>query len=138
MCEDIAIGVVSQILGEFHEALRVIEYATGESEAAGRHGRQARTVVECMIVAVNEPGFDLVHVLRSEAELLADSNGHPGSLCMGRLQIRWERVGSVMKSAKPDLEGVTESIALVFESDDSLGKIVSNFQLMIEALCGCM
>lgn len=122
MCENVAIRAVRKIFCEFHEAFSVIENAAGESETAS--GKRSKTaVVERILVALEEPGLDLVDMVRSKAELFAYTDGDPGPLNVSGLEVIGERVSSVVESAKPNLESIAEAVAFVLERDSSLGNI---------------
>jgi hypothetical protein len=59
-------------------------------------------------------------VVRSKAELLADTDGDPSTLDVSCFEVIRERVGSIVKCPKPDLESVAKAVALVLESDVGL------------------
>ena len=113
--EDMAIGMIGKKFGELHKALCMVEYTAREGKAACRHGAKARSVVESVIVAVDEPRFEFMEVLRCEAKLLTHANGNPGTLRVSGLEVHWEGAGAIVDSTQPDLEGITKPDTAVLE-----------------------
>jgi hypothetical protein len=59
-------------------------------------------------------------MVRSKAELLPDTDGHPSALDVSCLEVVRERVSSIVKGPKPDLESVAEAVTLILEGDVGL------------------
>lgn len=94
--EEVAIRMVGKVLGELHKAFCVIKDTAWEGQAASRERSEAG-IVESILIAVQEPRLDLVDVVRGEAKLLSHTNRHPSALDVGRLEVVWKRVSSIVE-----------------------------------------
>ena len=57
--EDVAVGVVSEVFSELHEAFRVVEHAAREGEGTGCHRGETVGVVQRMVITFDEPWLNL-------------------------------------------------------------------------------
>jgi hypothetical protein len=59
VCEYCAIGVIGKIFCELHEAFWVVEDTARESKAASRHRSESTSIIQRVVVAIDEPGSNL-------------------------------------------------------------------------------